>query len=668
MLIIGTFLGNRYEIIEQIGTGGMSDVYKAVDHSLNRDVAIKVLKSEFAEDTSFVTKFRAEAQAAAALEHPNIVNIYDVGSQDGLYYIVMEYVEGITLKTYIEKKGRLGYNEALSISIQVGRGIEAAHNKGIVHQDIKPQNIMISKEGKVKVTDFGIARAASSNTIHADTMGSVHYISPEQARNGYVTYASDIYSLGIVMYEMVTGHVPFDGDNAVAIAIQHIQTEMTPPTAYVPDLPISVVQIIKKCTMKSADRRYRTMGDLLVDLKKALINPDENFVVIPDASDNEKTRAITQDEINAINRQVNDNREEENQHQRARFVPPEKNTDDDDDDDSGRVNKKMDKAVTIMGIAAAVIIVIIVVYLFGSFFGLFRFSPKNKASSEETSEEAESVEVPNLLGMTEDEAKQALSELGLGYSKAGEASSDKYDEGQIMSQSVKAGETVEPNTTIDVTVSNGKGDIDIPSVVDLSQDEAESELKDAGFDVNVEFDYSAAVEQGHVISQSPDAGSQGKEGDTITITVSRGVESVTVPNVLGESQKDAVADLKSAGLVAGDISTEYSDDYPEGQVMSQSVDGGSDADSGSSVDLVISKGKETKYYSFSASVDPVNGTETYVVLVDANGSQVASWVVGSTMSIKAKDITTSTGTLYFYDNEDRETQLKSSEDVEFTEE
>ena len=224
MLSTGTILANRYEILEKIGTGGMSDVYKALDHSLGREVAIKVLKAEFSQDSTFVSKFRAEAQSAAVLEHPNIVNIYDVGSEDGLYYIVMEYVEGITLKNYIATKGRLGYNEAISIAIQVAKGIEAAHNKGIVHQDIKPQNIIISKDGKVKVTDFGIARAATSNTIHADMMGSVHYISPEQARNGFVTYSSDIYSLGIVMYEMVTGRVPFDGDTTVAIAIQHIQS------------------------------------------------------------------------------------------------------------------------------------------------------------------------------------------------------------------------------------------------------------------------------------------------------------------------------------------------------------------------------------------------------------------------------------------------------------
>ena len=238
MIKIGMMIGDRYEILEKIGTGGMSDVYKAKCHKLNRYVAIKVLKQEFSENANFVSKFRIEAQAAAGLMHPNIVNVYDVGEENGIYYIVMELVEGITLKKYIEKKARLSYKEAVSIAIQVSMGIEAAHNNHIIHRDIKPQNIIISTEGKVKVTDFGIARAASSNTISSDVMGSVHYSSPEQARNGFVDGKSDIYSLGIVMYEMVTGRVPFDGDTTVAVAIQHLQEEIVPPSAYAPNLPI----------------------------------------------------------------------------------------------------------------------------------------------------------------------------------------------------------------------------------------------------------------------------------------------------------------------------------------------------------------------------------------------------------------------------------------------
>ena len=269
MITQGVFIADRYEVIDRVGSGGMSDVYRAKDHILGREVAIKILKQEFSEDATFVAKFRTEAQSAAGLEHPNIVNIYDVGSENGMYFIVMEYVEGITLKTYIEKKGQLNFKEAISIAIQVGRGIEAAHQKGIIHLDIKPQNIIISTEGKVKVTDFGIARAASSNTIHADVMGSVHYSSPEQARNGFVDGKSDIYSLGIVMYEMVTGRVPFDGDNTVAIAIQHLQEEMVAPSAYAPDLPISLERIIMKATMKSEKNTMRELNTLTASCGKS---------------------------------------------------------------------------------------------------------------------------------------------------------------------------------------------------------------------------------------------------------------------------------------------------------------------------------------------------------------------------------------------------------------
>ena len=271
MLTNGTILNDRYEILSKVGSGGMSDVYKAKCHKLNRYVAIKVLKSEFSEDRNFVSKFRAEAQAAAALSHPNIVNIYDVGEENGLYYIVMELVEGITLKKYIDKKGRIDVKEAVSIAIQVAQGIQTAHSHHIIHRDIKPQNIIISREGKVKVTDFGIARASSSQTISSNAVGSVYYISPEQARGSYSDERSDIYSLGITLYEMVTGMLPFEGDNTVAVALQHIQNELPSPRDYTPDLPISVEKIIYKCTQKKPERRYAKASDVIADLKKSLI-------------------------------------------------------------------------------------------------------------------------------------------------------------------------------------------------------------------------------------------------------------------------------------------------------------------------------------------------------------------------------------------------------------
>ena len=410
MLTEGMFIAERYEIIGKIGAGGMSDVYKAKDHVLGRFVAIKVLKQEFSEDVNFVTKFRTEAQSAAGLEHPNIVNIYDVGSENGMHYIVMEYVDGITLKTYIEKKGKLTYKEAVSIAIQVGRGIEAAHNKNIVHRDIKPQNIIISTEGKVKVTDFGIARAATSNTINSDVMGSVHYSSPEQARNGFVDGKSDIYSLGIVMYEMVTGRVPFDGDTTVAVAIQHLQEEMVPPTAYTPDLPISLEKIILKCTQKNPDRRYENMGELLIDLKKCLISPNEDFVTMVPLGSNDKTRVIGQDELEQIREGSGKVSYDEEEEAGEEEEPDEDELTEDEEKENGILNPKMEKAVTIMGIVAAVIIVGIVICLVGNILGIFRFGGNKKNDTEteiatETETDTEDkIEMIDLRGLTFEEA------------------------------------------------------------------------------------------------------------------------------------------------------------------------------------------------------------------------------------------------------------------------
>ncbi len=300
MIKVGMMIADRYEILEKIGTGGMSDVYRAKDHKLNRYVAVKALKQEFGENRDFVSKFRVEAQAAAGLMHPNIVNVYDVGEENGSHYIVMELVEGITLKKYIEKKARLSVKEAVSIAIQMAMGIEAAHNNHIIHRDIKPQNIIISKEGKVKVTDFGIAKAATSNTITSNVMGSVHYTSPEQVRGGFSDEKSDIYSLGITLFEMLTGRVPFNGETTVAVAIKHIQEQMPSVREFVPEIPISVEQIVKKCTQKSPDRRYQSAPELIEDLKKSLISPDENFVRLDETDASGATKNVSDEEMRQI--------------------------------------------------------------------------------------------------------------------------------------------------------------------------------------------------------------------------------------------------------------------------------------------------------------------------------------------------------------------------------
>lgn len=610
MLTEGMFVGDRYEIVNKIGTGGMSDVYKAKDHTLGRFVAIKVLKPEFSEDVNFVTKFRTEAQSAAGLEHPNIVNIYDVGSENGMHYIVMEYVEGITLKTYIEKKGQLTFKEAVSIAIQVGRGIEAAHNKGIIHRDIKPQNIIISTEGKVKVTDFGIARAATSNTISSDVMGSVHYASPEQARNGFVDGKSDIYSLGIVMYEMVTGRVPFDGDTTVAVAIQHLQEEIVPPSAYAPNLPISMEKIILKCTQKNPDRRYESMTALLADLRKALISPNEDFVVIAPVSQ-EKTRVIGEEEINKIKQETSniylsdEDIVSHNQNHRDKFEKRDRFEEDDEDDEEAydddeleEMNPKMDKAITIMGIAAGVIIVALIIFILVSFFGDFKFGgSSNKANTETSETQADGIEVPDLKGLTFDEAKEQLNAKGLGIKNAGTVASDQYDEGQIVSQTPDALTKAEANTTVEVTLSSGKGEVSVPSVTGMDETTAYNTLTNSGFTPVKDYAYSADVAQGNVIEQSPNAGSLAKSGDNVKIVISRGKEqaettSVAVPGVTGLTEDAARSAIQNVGLAVGNVSSAYSDSVASGQIISQSPVVDTAVDAGTAVDFVVSMGAE----------------------------------------------------------------------------
>mgnify|MGYP005952498693 FL=1 len=651
MLTEGMYIADRYEILGKVGAGGMSDVYKAKDLTLGRFVAIKVLKAEFSEDINFVTKFRSEAQAAAGLEHPNIVNIYDVGSENGLHYIVMEYVEGITLKTYIEKKGQLSFKEAVSIAIQVGRGIEAAHNKNIVHRDIKPQNTMISTEGKVKVTDFGIARAATSNTISSDVMGSVHYSSPEQARNGFVDGKSDIYSLGIVMYEMVTGRVPFDGDTTVAVAIQHLQEEMVPPSVYAPNLPISMEKIILKCTQKNPDRRYSSMTALLADLRKALISPNEDFVVMVPLANQDKTRVIGADDLNQIKKQTANVYVDPASIKIQEPVIDDDDDDDDDiDDEDGDINPKMEKAITIMGIAAGVVIIIIIIYLCITLAGGMKSGKNTSSNTETTKTETQTgdsqstqikdgVVVPSLTGKTMDQAKQELNGTGLGIRQAGTASSDTVEKGQIISQDPADGKTVEKNTTIEVIISSGAADgsskntVDIPNVVGQSETDASAALTAKGFNVTKTTSYSSSVAEGYVISQTPNGDTQGKEGDTITLEISLGSEKITVPDVSTSYKSEEQArEMLSQFNVS--TTTKYSD-TDAGIVIGQSLAVGTQADPGASITITVSLGPEpaqqitTKTYKLNVSLqlpsDTSNISGADIVLYDDQGNVLQTW-------------------------------------------
>ena len=681
MLKEGMIVGERYEIISRVGSGGMADVYKAQDHKLNRMVAFKVMKAEFSGDTNFVNKFQREAQAAARLSHPNIVNVYDVGEDNGINYIVMELVEGITLKDYITRKGKLSIREATSIAIQVSLGLEAAHNSGIIHRDVKPQNIIISIDGKVKLSDFGIARATSSNTISTNMMGSVHYSSPEQVRGGYSDAKSDIYSLGITMYEMVTGRVPFDGESTVAIAIKHLQEEMEAPSKYA-QIPHSLEQIILKCTQKSVDRRYNTMSEVVDDLKHSLIDPDGDFVRLAPLSSHAQTIMISPEEMQAIREGhtgnvpvVNPESEgeyykkkyEEYDNQKKQYPGYDEDDEyeydeDEDEDDEDGVSSKLEKAMTIGGFIIGGIIIVILIFFIGKAAGIFKFggsgsTPTPTVTVAPDDDDEDTVEVPNVLGMTESQAKKALNEVGLGYKSAGEESSDKYDEGQIMYQNISAGEKVAKNSTIECKISSGKmasDEVELPSVLNNDQTDAEKTLKELGLETKIETENSETVEIGKVISMSPGAGETVKKGDTVTLVISKGPKDMKVPDVSGESQESATAALEAMGLKV-DVKDKASEDVDKGNVVSTSPTAGSSVKSGDTVTLYVSTGadkvmisnyvglsadqaeKELTDLGFEVKIQPSvsgSGKEGTVLSMNPAGGQKVK--VGSTITLTVK--------------------------------
>lgn len=598
MIKEGVFLGKRYEILGRIGSGGMADVYKGKDHKLNRYVAIKVLKSDYRNDQVFIQKFLSEAQAAAGLMHPNVVNVYDVGQDRGLFYMVMELVEGITLKDYIERKGKLSAKETISISIQMVTGLQAAHNHHIIHRDIKPQNIIISKEGKVKVTDFGIARATTATkTISTSVMGSVHYTSPEQARGGAVDEKSDIYSVGITMYEMITGHVPFDGDSTVSVALKHLQEEMVSPAEEVPDIPYSLECIIMKCTQKNPERRYHDCASLIQDLKRSLVDPDGDFVTMGAVpGDSDRTVVMSTEEIRQLQGQDYDEDEDDDDDYDSDYDEDDDDEDEDDREYAGRRRKKKDvnpdtkKIMRILMIVAGVVIALLILFLIGNAVGLF------SGPGIGTSSEKELVRVSDLRGMTEDEARDELSKYELGLDVAGEEPSNEYKEGEIKSHTPGPDERVEKHTTIEVILSTGEEakTVAVPNVVNEEESRAEQMLREAGLKVTKgDAQYSSDVAEGYVISCNPDVGTEVDEGSSVEIIVSLGTQPATVPTLTGKSASDAEAALKDAGLT-GSATEEYSDDVEEGVVISQSIDPGTEVSRGTSVSYVVSRGPETK--------------------------------------------------------------------------
>ena len=556
----GIYLSGRYQVLSKIGAGGMADVYKAKDCMLNRYVAVKVLKKEYREDENFVKKFRSEAQAAAGLLNPNIVNVYDVGEDRGLYYMVMELVEGITLKEYVQKKGKLSSKEAISIAIQMCTGIEAAHNHHIIHRDIKPQNIIISKEGKVKVTDFGIAKATTSQTVSTSAMGSVHYVSPEQARGGYCDEKSDIYSAGITMYEMVTGRVPFDGDSTVSVAMKHLQENITPPSEYAPDLYPALEKIILKCTQKSAERRYQSAGELIQDLKRALVDPSGEFVDMVPIRSMGDTVMISPERMARMKKRQGDGYDDEEYDDGYDDEEYDENDDYDEDDEEdnyngGRrgnskngVDPKMNKMMKILMVAVAVIVAFALIFLIGKAAGVF-----GKRSDSQISVSNE-IEVPNLVGQPK-------------------------------------------NTVIKVVISSGPEKIMIQSVEGMNEDAAKKALIKQGFtskNITVTSEYSSDVESGKATRTDPAEGTEVSADSKITLYISKGEkqpDKVSVPPIVGMYVNDAVSTLSASGLSDGGTSSEeYSDDYAEGMIIRQSTDAGTKVAEGTSVSYVVSKG------------------------------------------------------------------------------
>ena len=590
----GIVLGKRYAVLSKIGAGGMADVYKGRDQMLNRYVAIKVLKKQYKEDENFVRKFRSEAQAAAGLIHPNIVNVYDVGEDRGLNYMVMELVEGITLKEYIERKGRLSHKETISIAIQMCSGIGAAHASGIIHRDIKPQNIIISKDGKVKVTDFGIAKAITSNTVSTNAMGSVHYTSPEQARGGFSDQRSDIYSIGITLFEMVTGQVPFDGETTVEVAMKHLQQEITPPSELVPDIPYSLEQIILKCTQKSSERRYESTEALIQDLKHSLVDPDGDFVVIPPIGGMTDTVIMTDKDLDDIRNGSDDEEYDTDEYDTDAMYGNDDSDEDYENYESGRgadeVNPHMHKIMKILTIVVVAIIVLILVFTVGKAAGVFKSF--GGITTQEEEDKSGKVTVPDVRGMSEENARALLNKKRLGIHVVTRKESKKYKAGKISKQTPEAGEKVSKHTKVEVVVSSGLvgSKKAIPDVRGMSETEAQNELEDAGFKVTSSFQYDDSVESGKVISTTPEAGTKAEKGSTVTMLVSQGSDKKTVPDVRGMADATAQSTIKSYGFNVGTVTYDYSDSVEKGMVISQTVEPGTKASAGTSISITVSNG------------------------------------------------------------------------------
>lgn len=562
--MIGKVLDNRYEIVEQIGIGGMALVYKAKCNLLNRYVAIKVLKSEFVEDEDFIRKFKRESQAAASLSHPNILNIYDVGVEevDGkdTHYIVMEYIRGQTLKDIIKDKGKIGLSETLDYAIQIGEALKHAHFNNIIHRDIKPQNIMINEDNMVKVTDFGIARAATSSTMTTTSkaLGSVHYLSPEQARGAYTDEKSDIYSLGIVMYEMATGKLPYEGETPVSIALKHIQNEIVPPRIIDENISEDLESIILKCVEKKQFDRYSSVEVLLKDLRNLRDNNGEGIIAEAD-SDDSPTRIIPiikDEDINSVS-----------------------------DDSSVKDKKKKRKGSgrlkpILLGILLAFLLVSI------TLFGYTRFSEFFKSKE---------VVVPNVIGMAEEEARELIESKGLKFEVQETVKDSNFNIGDVVRQDVKEGSKVKEGFTIRVIINEGDDLVSIPGLFNKTLKEAEKLLEEVGLKVGtIKYESSDTTPKNLIMRQAPDSNTSLEKGSEVNVVISKGeeIKKVIMPDVRGKSSIEARNILLGLDLQIGQIKEDYNSQYAKGTVFRQSYKPGVELNSKTTIDIYISLGEK----------------------------------------------------------------------------
>ncbi|WMJ82094.1 Stk1 family PASTA domain-containing Ser/Thr kinase [Clostridium sp. MB40-C1] len=575
--MIGARLGNRYELIEKIGEGGMAEVYKAKCHLLNRFVAVKILKNQYSDNAEFVNKFKYEASAAASLSHNNIVGIYDIGSENGINYIVMEYVDGKTLKQIINEKKVLKTDEAIVIAMQIAKALECAHNNNIIHRDVKPHNILVTKDGIIKVTDFGIAKATSSVTItNSDrVIGSAHYFSPEQAKGSFVDCKTDIYSLGIVMYEMVTGKVPYDAESPVSVALKHIQEPVVPPKEINSDIPDSLNNIILKSIEKEPYKRYHTSNELFIDLEKIKNNPDSKITL--ENKENEYTRvmkpiteATTIINKGSYTKNVNDEDEEYDE--------------DEDEEEDNYKHKLLKKRPKISGKTKKIIISSLAIFSILIIGITAYFVSQNKLRSQK----GKNVTVPKIIGIAEEEAKKKVEELGLKFAPSTE-SSDK-PKGVVIKCFPEEGKEINTGEVdeIRVIVSSGPRVAAIPNLIDVEIEAAKEYLRTYNLKLGkTTFKYSN-IEKNRVCGQSPEPGTEIGENTTVDLVVSRGLEvkTVKVPNVVNKIFDEAMEILESSKLKLGTITKiPTSDESLDGKVSVQSIEPNSEVKEGTVINL-----------------------------------------------------------------------------------